>query len=55
MTVSAQSGFKSFGRKEVASEATLYLISEAAMPDDFIRALRAVSDGQRDDAVRGAV
>ncbi|MES2759946.1 MAG: hypothetical protein V4693_21445 [Pseudomonadota bacterium] len=55
ITVSVQSRFTTFGRKVVASEATLYLISEPALLDEFIRDLRALSDGQCDDAVLEAI
>ncbi|MFL6674696.1 MAG: hypothetical protein ACJ8LG_15550 [Massilia sp.] len=51
VTVRVQSGFHEFGMKQVAAEATLYLTSEPALLDDFARGLRAISDGQRDDAV----
>jgi hypothetical protein len=40
-----QSDYSDFGRKNVASEATLYLISEPSLLDNFIQALRALSDG----------
>lgn len=50
ITAKAQSDFSDFGLKQVASEATLYLVSLPSQLDDFIRALRAVSKGQRDDA-----
>ncbi|MFC5475529.1 hypothetical protein [Paraherbaspirillum soli] len=55
ITVLAQSEFKDFARKNVASEATLYLVSQPALLDDFIRALTALSIGQRDDAELEAV
>jgi len=55
VTVKVQSEFEEFGRKEVASEATLYLISEPCLLDEFIVALQALSDGQRDDAELAAV
>jgi hypothetical protein len=50
LTVRAQAGFHEFGAKHVAAEATLYLRSEPAQLDEFVRAIREVSDGQRDDA-----
>jgi glucosamine 6-phosphate synthetase-like amidotransferase/phosphosugar isomerase protein len=55
ITVSAQSEFKDFGKKNVASEMTLYLVSQPAQLDNFVLALTALSDGQRDDAVIEAV
>jgi hypothetical protein len=50
LTVRAQAAFHEFGIKQVAAEATLYLKSGPAQLDDFVRAIRAVSEGQRDDA-----
>lgn len=50
ITVSAQSEFFDFGKKNVANESTLYLTAEPSQLDDFIRALRAMSDGYSDDA-----
>jgi len=45
VTVSAQSEYFDFGSKNVASESTLYLTTEPAQLDDFIRGLRAMSKG----------
>ena len=39
ITVTAQSGFEEFGMKQVASQATLYLISEPILLDNFIAEL----------------
>jgi hypothetical protein len=50
LTVRTQAAFHEFGVKQVAAEATLYVRSEPAQLDDFARAIRAISDGQRDDA-----
>ncbi|HEX8612828.1 MAG TPA: hypothetical protein VF800_16185 [Telluria sp.] len=50
ITVSAQSGYFDFGKKHVARESALYLTTEPAQLDEFIRALRAVSDGHSDNA-----
>lgn len=50
ITVRAQTEFIEFGKKRVASEATLHLISVPAQLDEFIRALRAVSEGYSDTA-----
>lgn len=44
MRVRAQSGFDRFEDEKFASEATLILMSEAALLDEFIRALHALSD-----------
>lgn len=41
--VSAQSDFSRFDGREVASEATLYLVTEPALLDNFIVALRGLS------------
>ena len=45
VTANAQSDFVDLGRKNVASEATLYLISEPALLDNFIAELKSVSNG----------
>ncbi|WP_143084537.1 hypothetical protein [Massilia yuzhufengensis] len=50
LRVMAQSKFSEFGDREVASEATLYLMSEPARLDNFILALRMLSDGSVDQA-----
>jgi hypothetical protein len=50
ITVKAQSGFQEFGMKHVASESTLYLISEPILLDNFIAELKALSAGLRDEA-----
>jgi hypothetical protein len=54
ITVSAQSDFFDFGKKRIASEATLYLIAEPSQLDEFIRALGAVSEGHDDNAKMNA-
>jgi hypothetical protein len=43
--VMAQSKFSEFGDREVASEATLYLMSEPVLLDNFIPALPRLSEG----------
>ena len=48
ITVKAQSGFEEFGMKHVASEATLYLVSEPIPLDNFITELKALSAELRD-------
>jgi len=50
ITVKAQSGFEEFGMKHVASESTLYFISEPILLDNFIAELKALSGGLRDEA-----
>lgn len=55
ISVNMQSEYSEFGRKNVASEAKLYLISEPSLLDSFIQSLRAVSDGHRIDAELEAV
>ena len=49
ITVKAQSEFEEFGIKKVASEATIYLISEPVLLDNFIAELRALRAGLRDE------
>ena len=50
LRVSAESEFSPFGDREVASEATLYLMSEPVLLDNFIPALRMLSEGHVDQA-----
>lgn len=50
ITIEAQSEFEDFGMKKVASKATLYLISEPVLLDNFIVGLKALSTGSRDEA-----
>ncbi|MCE9555745.1 MAG: hypothetical protein K8T91_20545 [Planctomycetes bacterium] len=45
ITVHAQSDFFDFGKKSVASEATLYLISEPILLDNFINELKQLAAG----------
>ena len=45
LTVHAQSEFSRFEDRELASEATLYLLSEPVLLDNFIGALRMLSEG----------
>ncbi|KAB8059627.1 hypothetical protein [Janthinobacterium violaceinigrum] len=51
ISVTMQSSYSNFGVKNVASEATLYLMSEPALLDNFIQSLRALSDGQQQCAM----
>ena len=50
ISVHLQSEYSDFGRKNVASEANLYVISEPSLLDSFIQSLRAISEGHREDA-----
>ncbi len=43
----SQSEFADFGKKNAASEATLYLRTEPALLDNFIEELRQISGGKR--------
>ena len=54
-TVRSQSDFSDFGRKNVASEATLHIRTEPALLDNFIEELRQMSAGKRDDALLEAI
>lgn len=55
LTVRAQSEFEEFGIKNVASEATLYLVSEPILLDNFIAELKALKSGLSDEAKFEAV
>lgn len=48
--VLAESGFSRFEDRELASEATLHLVSESALLDNFILAFRMLSEGSVDQA-----
>ena len=48
--VLAQSEFRVFEERDFASEVTLHLMTEPALLDNFIVALRALSDGSDDQA-----
>lgn len=50
VTVKSQTDFQDFGKKNVASEATLYLRTQLALLDNFIAAMKDVGDGNREDA-----
>jgi hypothetical protein len=45
LRVSAQSEFSRFEERELSSDATLYLMSEPALLDNFILGLRTLSEG----------
>lgn len=53
--VRAQSEFDLFEDEKFASEATLNLMSEAALLDEFIRALHALGDGATPEAELEAI
>jgi hypothetical protein len=50
ITSRQQSAFEDFGRKNVASEATLHLRTEPVLLDNFLEQLKAVDAKKRDDA-----
>ncbi|WP_308925000.1 hypothetical protein [Janthinobacterium sp. J1-1] len=54
ITISAQSEYFDFGKKHVANECTVYMMTEPAPLDDFVRGLKALSDGHVDKASLGA-
>jgi hypothetical protein len=55
VTVRSQSRFEDFGKKNVASEATLYLRTEPALFDNFVEQMGQVSDRKRDDMLLEAI
>lgn len=50
ITIAAQSEYFDFGKKHVATESTFYMMTQPALLDDFIRALKVLSDGHADKA-----
>ncbi|WP_406667801.1 hypothetical protein [Gallaecimonas sp. GXIMD1310] len=50
ITVKAQSEYEDFGKKNVASEATLYLSTEPAQLDNFIVSLKSLNNGNTNSA-----
>ncbi len=50
MTIKAQSEFYDFGRKNIANEAILHLISEPILLDNFITELKALESGAAGEA-----
>ncbi|MYM35514.1 hypothetical protein GTP44_10610 [Duganella sp. FT50W] len=50
ITIHMQTNFFDFGKKHVANEAHMHLMTEPALLDDFIRALDAISNGHCDEA-----
>ena len=55
LTVTGQSQFNDFGKKQVASEATLFLKTEPALLDNFIRAMISLSSGSEGSARLDAI
>ena len=50
VTCKQQSAFDDFGRKNVASEATLYMKTEPVLLDNFLEQLKALDAKKREDA-----
>lgn len=50
LRVSAESRFREFEDRELASKATLHVVSEVGLLDNFILALRMLSEGSVDHA-----
>jgi hypothetical protein len=50
ITCNQQSVFEDFGRKNVASEATLYLRTKPVLLDNFFEQLKALNSKKREDA-----
>ena len=55
ITVRAESDFRDFGKKNVASAATLHLRTEPALLDNFIADLKEIRDGARDEVTLVAI
>jgi hypothetical protein len=55
VTVRSQCEFWDFAKKNVASEATLYLRTEPALLDNFVEQMGQVSRGKRDDMLLEAI
>lgn len=55
LTVMSQSDFDDFGKKKVASEATLFLKTEPALLDNFIRAIANLSSGSEESVHLDAI
>jgi hypothetical protein len=50
ITIKAQSEYEDFGKKNIASEATLYFVAEPAQLDNFITSLKSLNNGNTDSA-----
>jgi len=55
LRVLAESEFSNFDGREIASDATLYLLSEPALLDNFVAAIRMLSNGRKEEAELEAV
>ena len=51
ITARAESDWNEFTNTKVASNATLFLRTEPALFDNWLKALKALANGKRDDAV----
>ena len=51
VSIHTQSEFKDFGKKNVASEAKLYFVTEPALLDNFIQELKNLKASQSDQAI----
>jgi hypothetical protein len=49
VSIIAQSDFEEFGKKNVANEAKLYLVTEPALLDNFIQSLKQLKSSQCDE------
>lgn len=50
ITIKAQSEYKDFGKKNIASEAVLFLTTEPALLDNFIASLKSLNNGNSNSA-----
>ena len=55
LRVLAESEFSDFDGREIASDATLHLLSEPALLDNFVAAIRMLSEGSREHAELEAI
>jgi len=55
LRVLAESEFSDFDGREIASDATLHLLSEPALLDNFVGAIRMLSEGSREHAELEAI
>jgi len=55
LRVLAESEFSDFDGREIASDATLHLLSEPALLDNFVVAIRMLSEGSREHAELEAI
>jgi hypothetical protein len=50
VAVRSQCSFEEFGKKNVASEATLHVKTEPALLDNFVEEIKGMCEGERDEA-----